>query len=33
MEQEDAAIPLVDDRRTHSVVVVVHESASRRETG
>ena len=32
MEQQDEAIPLVDDRRNHSVEVVLHESAVRRET-
>jgi cellobiose phosphorylase len=33
IEQQGEAIPLVDDRRNHSVEVVIHEPASRRETG
>jgi cyclic beta-1,2-glucan synthetase len=33
MEQQGDVIPLVDDRRNHSVVVLMNESASRRETG
>jgi hypothetical protein len=33
MEREDETIPLVDDRRNRSVEVVIHNPASRRETG